>query len=156
MPELTNVLSPGQYEDLSTNLEVNLEEPPIGQETTVPSFVPLLPSGKFVAPSQYNITRLPSRSVPLEPVRRVSDVPIDESSVVPGSMRFSPRDLTRSQAELVRSSLESPNPTAVRRRIVGKRTVVSPEPWLYPKMWNREVCLIYLSRSWNARGSGDL
>ena len=37
-------------------------------------------------------------------------------------------DLSRNQGELVRSSLESSNPTAVRRRIVGKRTVISPEP----------------------------
>ena len=46
MTELTNALSPGQYEDLSTNLptrddlrfgEVDLEEPPIGQEPMAPS-----------------------------------------------------------------------------------------------------------------------
>ena len=50
--ELTNVLSLGQYEDLSTNLptrddlrvgEVDLEEPPVGQETMAPSFVPPSP-----------------------------------------------------------------------------------------------------------------
>ena len=43
-------------------------------------------------------------------------------------MQISPRDLTRSQGELVRSSLEHPNPTTVRRRNVGKRTVILPEP----------------------------
>ena len=44
--ELTNALSPGQYEDLSTNSpprdglrfgEVHLEEPPVGQETMAPT-----------------------------------------------------------------------------------------------------------------------
>ena len=48
--ELTNALSPGQYEDLSTSLptgddllfgEVDLEAPPIDQETMAPSDVPL-------------------------------------------------------------------------------------------------------------------
>ena len=136
--ELTNALSPGQYEDLSTNLptrddlrcgEVDLEEPPTGQETIARSLVPLLSSGIVVDPLQNTPTRLPSRSDLLsEPVRRYSDVPIDESSVALGSMQISPRDLTRSQGELVRSSLENPNPTTVRRRIVGKRTVILPEP----------------------------
>ena len=126
------------YEDLSTNLptrndlrfgEVDFEEPPIGQETMAPSFVPLLPSDIVVDPLQNTPTRLPSRPDPVpEPVRRDSDVPIDESFVAPGSMQISPRDLTRSQGELVRSSLENPNSTTVRRRIVGKRTVITPEP----------------------------
>ena len=58
--EVTNALSPGQYEDLSTNLptrddlrfgEVDLEKPPICQKTVAPSFVPLLPSGIVVDPS---------------------------------------------------------------------------------------------------------
>ena len=102
---------------------------PIGQENMAPSFVPLLPSGIVVDPSQNTATRLPSRSVPvIEPVRRDSHVPIDESSVAPGPMQILPRELSRNQGELVRSSLESSNPTAVRRRIVGKRTVISPEP----------------------------
>ena len=113
--ELTHALSPGQYEDLSTNLptrddfrfgEVDLEDRPVGQETTAPSCVPLLPSGIVVDPLQNTPTRLPSRPDPVsEPVRRDSDVPIDESSVAPGSMQTSPRDLTRSQGELVRSFL---------------------------------------------------
>ena len=47
--ELTNALSPGQHEDLSTSLptrddlrfgEVDLEAPPVDQETIAPSFVP--------------------------------------------------------------------------------------------------------------------
>ena len=50
--ELTNASSPGQDEDLSTNLstrvdlrfgKVDLEGPPIGQETMAPSVVTLLP-----------------------------------------------------------------------------------------------------------------
>ena len=61
--ELTNALSPGQYEDLSTNLptrddlrfgEVDLEEPPVGQEIIAPSFVPLLPSDLVVDPIKKN------------------------------------------------------------------------------------------------------
>ena len=108
--ELTNAVSPGQYESLSTNLptrddlrfgEVDLEEPPTGQETVAPSLVPLLPSGIFVDPLKNTTTRLPSRSDPVsEPVRRDSDVPFDESYVAPGSVQISPRDLTRSQGEL--------------------------------------------------------
>ena len=39
-------------------------------------------------------------------------------------MQISPRDLTRSQGKWVRSSLGITDPTAVRRRIVGK----NPEP----------------------------
>ena len=51
--ELTNTLSPGQYEDLSTDLptrddlrfgEVDLEVPPVDQETMAPPDVPLFPS----------------------------------------------------------------------------------------------------------------
>ena len=136
--ELTNALSPGQYEDLPTNLptrddlrfgEVDLEEPPTGQETMAPSFVPLLPCGIVVDLLQNTPTRLPSRSDPVcDPVCRDSDAPIDESAVAPGSMQISPRDLARSQGELVRSSLENQNPTTVTRRIVGKRKVILPEP----------------------------
>ena len=55
--ELTNALSPGQYEDLSTDLptrddlrfgEVELEVPPVDQETMAPPDVPLFPSGTVV------------------------------------------------------------------------------------------------------------
>ena len=67
--ELTSALSPGQYEDLSTNLptrdglrfgEVDLGAPPVGQKTMAPSFVPLFPSGTVVAPSQNTPVRLSS------------------------------------------------------------------------------------------------
>ena len=54
-------------------------------------------------------------------------------------MQISPRDLTRTQGELLRSSWENPNPTTVRRRIVRKRTVILPDLWLYPIMWSRSV-----------------
>ena len=137
--ELTNALSPAQYEDLSTNLptrddlrfgEVDLEEPPFGQETVAPSFVPLLPSGTVVDPLQNTPTRLPCRPDPVsEPVCRESGVPIDESSVAPGSIQVSTRDLTRHQGELVRSSSENADPTTVRRRFVGKRNIIPPVPW---------------------------
>ena len=87
--------------------------------------VPRLPSGIVVDPSQNTSTRWPSKSVlVIEPVRRDSDVPIDDSSVAPGSMQISPRELTRSQGELVRSFVENADPTTVRRRIVGKRTII--------------------------------
>ena len=67
--ELTNALSPGQYEDLSTSLptrddlrfgEVDLDAPLVNQETMAPSFVPLFPSGTVVAPSQNTPARLSS------------------------------------------------------------------------------------------------
>ena len=109
--EMTSALSPAQFEDLSTNLptghdlrfgEVDLEEPPVGQETMAPSFVPLLPSGTVVDPLQDTPTRLPSRSDPVsELVCRESDVPIDQSSVVAGSMQISPHDLTQSWFEVL-------------------------------------------------------
>ena len=96
-----------------------------------------------VDPLQNTSTRLPSRSVPVfEPVHREFDVSIDEASVAHASMQISLRDLTRSQGELVRSSLENSNPTTVRRRIVGKRTVIPLNLCLYPITWTREVCLI--------------
>ena len=59
---------------------------------------------------------------------RDSDVQIDESSVTPGSIQISPRELTRSQGELARSSLENADTVTERRRIVGKRTIISPAP----------------------------
>ena len=86
-------------------------------------------SGTVVDPLQNTPTRLPSRPDPVsEPACPESDVPLDESSVAPGSMQISPRELTRSQSELVRSSLENADPTTVRRRIVGKRTIIPPVP----------------------------
>ena len=89
-----------------------------------PSFVPLLPAGTVVDPLQNSPTRLPARQDSVsEPACRESDVPFDESSVAPGSMQISARELTRSQGELVRSSLENADPTTVRRRIVGNRTI---------------------------------
>ena len=99
--ELTNALSLGQYEDLSTDLptgddlrEVDLEVPPVDQETNAPPDVPLFPSGTVVTQLQNTI-------------------------------QISPRELTRSQGELARSSLENADPVIARRRIVGKRTTIS-------------------------------
>ena len=91
--------------------------------------VPLLPFGTVVDPLHNTPTRLPSRPDPVpEPACRESDVPVDESSVAPGSMQISPRELTRSQGELVRSSLENADPTTVSRRNVEKRTIIPPVP----------------------------
>ena len=119
--ELTNALSPGQHEDLSTDLptgdddlrfgEVDLEVLPVDQETMTPPEVPLFPSGTVVTQSV-----------------RESDVQTGESSLTPGSIQISPRDLTRSQGELARSSLENADPVIARRRIVGKRTTISLAP----------------------------
>ena len=64
--ELTNALSPGQYEDLSTDLptrddlrfcEVDLEVPPVDQETMAPPDVPLFPSGTVVTQLQNTSAR---------------------------------------------------------------------------------------------------
>ena len=84
--ELTNALSRGQYEDLSTSLptgddlrfgEVDLEAPPVGQETIAPSFVPLFPSGTVVAPSQNTPARLSSIPNPVSAsAGRESDVQV--------------------------------------------------------------------------------
>ena len=82
----------------------------------------------MVNPLQNTPTHLSSIPDPVsESVFRESDVPIDESSVAPGSMQTS-RDLTRSQGELVRSSVANADPAIVRRRIAGKRTIVPPVP----------------------------
>ena len=136
--ELTNALSPGQYEDLSTDLptrddlrcgEVDLEVPPVDQETIAPPDVPLFPSGTVVAPSQNTPARVSSIPNPDSASSvRESDVQTGESSLTPGSIQISPRDLTRSQGELARSSLENADPVIARRRIVGKRTTISPAP----------------------------
>ena len=140
--ELTNSLSPGQYEDLSTSLptrddlrfgEVDLEAPPVDQETMAPSFVPLFPSGTVVAPSQNTSTRLSSIPNPVSAsAGRESDVQVDESSLTPGSIQISPRELTRSQGELARSSMENAHPVTERFRIVGKRTITSTAPLAFP------------------------
>ena len=83
--ELTNALSPGQYEDLSTDLptgddlrfgEVDLEVPPVDQETTAPPDVPLFSSGTVVTQLQNG-----------------------ESSLTPGSLQISPRELTRKRSQ---------------------------------------------------------
>ena len=55
-----------------------------------------------------------------------------ESSLTPGSIQISPRELTRSQGELARSSLENGGPVTERRRIVGKRTIISRAPLVLP------------------------
>ena len=99
--ELTNALSPGQYENLSANLptrddlrfgEVDLGEPPVGQETMALSFVLLLPSCTVLDPLQ---NPPPLVCHPHQILFRESDVPNDEFSVAPGSMQISPRELTR-------------------------------------------------------------
>ena len=87
--ELTNALSPGQHEDLSTDLptrddlrfgEVDLEVPPVDQETTAPPDVPLFPSGTVVAQLQNTSARLPSIPNPVSASSvRESDVQTGES-----------------------------------------------------------------------------
>ena len=100
--ELTNALSPGQYEDLSTSLptgddlrfgEVDLETPPVDQETMAPPDVPLFPSGTVVTLLQNTPARLSStvNLVSASSVRE-SDVQIGESSLTRGSIQISPRD----------------------------------------------------------------
>ena len=44
---------------------------------------------------------------------------------------MSPRDLTRSQDESARSSLEHADTVIERRRLVGKRTIISPAPLVF-------------------------
>ena len=108
---------------------MDVEAPHVDQETMAPSFVPLFPSGTVVAPSQNTSTRLSSiPNLVSASAGRESDVQVDESSLTPGSIQISPRELTRSQGELARSSLENADSVTERRRIVGKRTVTSPAP----------------------------
>ena len=136
--ELTNALSPGQYEDLSTSLptrddlrfgEVDLEAPPVDQETIALSVVLLFHSGTVVTQLQNTSARLSSIPNPVSASSvRESDVQTGESSLTPGSIQISPRELTRCQGELVRSSLENADRVNGRRRIVGKRTITSPAP----------------------------
>ena len=103
---------------------------PVDQETMAPPDVPLLfPSGTVVTQLQNTSARLSSIPNPVSASSvRESDVQTGESSLTPGSMQISPRELTRSQGELARSSLENADPVIERRRIVGKRTIISPAP----------------------------
>ena len=136
--ELTNALSPRQYEELSTDLptrddlrfgEVGFEVPPVDQETMALPDVPLFPSGTVVTQLQNTSGRLSSIPNPVSASSvRESHVQTGESSLTPGSIQISPRDLTRSQGELARGSLENADPVIERRRIVGKRTIISPAP----------------------------
>ena len=57
---------------------------------------------------------------------------IDESSLTLGSIQISPRELTRSLGELARSSVENADNVTERRRIVGRRTIISPAPLALP------------------------
>ena len=110
--------------------EVDLGELPVGQETTALSFLPLLPLAPWLIRCKTN-TPAHLSSVPdlvSESFFRESDAPMDESCVAPGSMQTSVRDLTRSQGELVRSSLENKDLATVRRRIAGKRTIIPLVP----------------------------
>ena len=84
-----------QLETIRVSGEVDLGEPPGGKETMAPSFVLMLPSGTVVDPLQNTPTCL--SSIP----DLVSDVPMDEPFVAPVSVQTSPRELTRSQGELV-------------------------------------------------------
>ena len=56
------------------------------------------------------------------------DAPAGESPVVLVTMETSPRKLTRSQGELVRGAWQHVDPMTVRRRVVGKRTIIPPNP----------------------------
>ena len=91
--------------------------------------VPLFPSGTDVTQLQNTSARLSSIPNPDSASSvRESDVQTGESSLTPGSIQISPRELTRSQGELARSSVEHADPVIERRRIVGKRTTISPAP----------------------------
>ena len=57
-------------------------------------------------------------------VSRDFDVPVGESPVLSVTMETSPRELTRSQSELVRGALQIVDPMTVRRRVIGKRTII--------------------------------
>ena len=141
--ELTNALSPGQYEDLSTDLptgddlrfgEVNLEVPlPLIRKPwhllMYRCFL-LVPLSLSCKTRLLDCTSIPN-TVPASSVRE-SDVQTGESSLTPGSIQISPRELTRSQGELARSSLENADPVIERRRIVGKRTTISLAPLVLP------------------------
>ena len=107
--EVSIALSPGQYEDLATDLptrddlrfgEVDLEVPPVDQETMAPPDVPLFPSGTVVTQLQNTSARLSSipNLVSASSVRE-SDVQTGESSLIPGLIQISPRELTCSQGK---------------------------------------------------------
>ena len=98
-----------------------MKTPPVDQETMAPSDVPWFPSGTSVTPLR-NPNPVSASSI------RESDVQIGESSLTLGSIQISPRNLTRGQGELARSSLENADAVTERRRIVGKRTIISPAP----------------------------
>ena len=105
------------------------------------------PLATVVDSLQNTPTRLSSTAdIVSESLCRESDVPIDESFVAPGSMNTSSRDLTRSQGEMVRSSLENADPATLRRRVAGKGPSFFLYLQLYPMTWTRQVCLIASQR----------
>ena len=94
-----------------------------------PPDAPLFPSGTDVTQLQNTSARLSSIPNPVSASSvRESDVQTGEFSLTCGSIQISPRELTRSQGELVRNSLENADPVIERRRIVVKRTIISPAP----------------------------
>ena len=52
--------------------------------------------------------------------------------MVPVSVETSPRELTCSPGELVRSTLQNADPVTSRRRVVGRRTIIPLEPFASP------------------------
>ena len=72
--------------------EVDLEVPPVDQETMAPPDVPLFPSGTVVTQLQNTSARLSSTPNPVSASSaRKSDVQIGESSLTPGTQRFDPQ-----------------------------------------------------------------
>ena len=77
---------------------------------------------------------------------------IGESSLTPDSFQISPQELTRSQGELARSSLENADPVIARRRVVGKRTTIS----LAPSVLSDNVDSASVPESLNEAGLPDV
>ena len=81
--------------------EVDLEVTPVDRETMAPPDVQLFPSGTVVTQLQNTSARLSSIPNPVSASSvRDSDVETGESSLTPGSVQISPRELTHSQGEL--------------------------------------------------------
>ena len=88
------------------------------------------PSGTVVAPSQNTPARMSSiPNTVSASAGSESDVQTGESSLTLGSIQNSPRDLTRNQGKLARSSQECSDPVIERTVVLlEKRTIISPAP----------------------------
>ena len=137
--ELTNALSPGQYEDLSTDLPIGVI---CALVRWILRYLPLIRKPWHLL--MYRCFLLAPMSLSCK-TRLLDCHPyqILFLNLLVVSLMYQLASLPwhlgrwRLQGELVRSSLENADPATVRRRIAGKRTSVLLDLWLSAITWMR-------------------